>query len=111
MRGFEEQGLAAFRLDRRDPGLQAFTDRIFTDKFREQAKGATFELGALSIGMQLEQNAVSYFSGAAENATDQGVKEFYEFLADWEREHLEALQTLHNSARQDFWSEGGFAPF
>ena len=33
------------------------------------------------------------------------------FLADWERQHLEALQRLYNGVRQDFWTDGGFAPF
>ncbi len=41
----------------------------------------------------------------------QEVREFYQFLADWEQEHLEALQRLYNGVRQDFWSDGGFSPY
>ena len=33
----------------------------------QQAHGADFELGVLSIGMTLESNAIKYFSGAAES--------------------------------------------
>jgi rubrerythrin len=108
---FEEKGLAAFHMPRRDPDLKAFTDTIFTDKFKKQAHGADFELGVLSIGMTLENNAITYFSGAAENTSETEVREFYQFLADWEKEHLEALQMLYNGVRQDFWSDGGFSPF
>ena len=36
---------------------------------------------------------------------------FKEFQHDWERQHLEALQAIYNGVRQDFWSDGGFAPF
>lgn len=111
MKNYEEKGTAAFLFPRRDPALQAFTATIFTDKFREQAKGADFELGVLSIGMTLEANAIQYFSGAARSAEDQEVKTFYEFLADWEKQHFEALKNLHDSVRQDFWSDGGFSPF
>jgi rubrerythrin len=108
---YEEKGLAAFNVSFRDPDLREFTSTIFTDEFKQQAHGADFELGALSIGMTLETNAIKYFSGAAENTSEKEVREFYQFLADWEKEHLETLQALYNGVRQDFWSDGGFAPF
>ena len=108
---YEEKGLAAFNVNLRDPDLKAFTSTIYTDEFKQQAHGADFELGVLSIGMTLETNAIKYFSGAAENTSENEVREFYQFLADWEKEHLETLQSLYNGVRQDFWSDGGFAPF
>ena len=108
---YEAKGLAAFRIPHRDPDLKAFTGTIFTDEFKRQAHGADFELGVLSIGMTLESNAIRYFSGAAGSASENEVREFYQFLADWEQQHLEALQRLYNGVRQDFWTDGGFAPF
>jgi rubrerythrin len=111
MRNYEEKGFAAFHIPRRDPELQAFTATIFTDKFKSEAHGADFELGVLSIGMTLESRAIQYFSGAAKNTQEREVKTFYEFLADWEKQHFEALKNLHDSVRQDFWSDGGFSPF
>jgi len=111
MRNYEEKGAAAFRIDRRDAALKEFTATIFTDRFKEQANGADFEMGVLSIGMQLESNAIGYFTAAAKSADEKEVREFYEFLADWEQQHYAALQTLHGAVRQDFWHEGGFAPF
>jgi rubrerythrin len=111
MRNYEKKGTAAFQFDRLDPDLRRFTAAIFTDSFREQARGADFEMGALSIGMQLESNAISYFTTAAETADEREIREFDQFLADWEKQHLDALQALFNSVRQDFWAEGGFAPF
>ena len=108
---YEEKGVAAFKLPHRDPDLKAFTATIFTDEFKRQAHGADFELGVLSIGMTLESNAIQYFSGAAARTTESEVREFYEFLADWEKQHLEALQALYHGVRQDFWSESSFSPF
>ena len=108
---YEEKGLAAFNVNLRDPDLKAFTGTIFTEKFKKQAQGADFELGVLSIGMTLETNAIAYFAGAAEGTSETEVRDFYLFLADWEQQHLEALQSLYNGVRQDFWSDGGFAPF
>jgi rubrerythrin len=108
---YEEKGVAAFKLPHRDPDLKAFTATIFTDEFKKQAHGADFELGVLSIGMTLESNAIQYFSGAADTTGEEDVREFYQFLADWEREHLEALQALYHGVRQDFWAESSFSPF
>ncbi len=108
---YEEKGLAAFKMPHRDPDLKAFTGTIFTDKFKKQAEGTDFELGVLSIGMTLETNAITYFSGAADNTAETEVKEFYLFLADWEKEHLDALQMLYNGVREDNWSAGGFSPY
>ena len=108
---YEEKGLQAFHVNLRDPDLKAFTSTIFTDKFKSQADGADFELGVLSIGMTLETNAIKYFTDAAENTSEKEVREFYQFLAEWEQQHLEALQGLFNGVRQDFWSDGGFSPF
>ena len=111
MGSFEDRGVEAFNVHLRDPDLKAFTATIFTDRFREQARGADFELGVLSIGMTLENNAITYFSGAAREATEDEVRSFYEFLADWEKQHLTALQTLYNGVREEFWHAGGFSPF
>ncbi len=111
VRRYDERGTEAFRLNLRAPELSAFTAKIFSDRFREQAAGAEFEVAALSIGMTLESRAIDYFSGAAAGASDADVKQFYEFLADWERQHLDALSSLYNSVRADFWEQSGFSPF
>ncbi|MFZ5787908.1 MAG: ferritin family protein [Acidobacteriota bacterium] len=111
VRKYDEKGSEAFRMNLRAPELSAFTAKIFSDRFREQAAGAEFEVAALSIGMTLESRAIDYFSGAAGGAADADVKQFYEFLADWERQHLEALSNLYNLVRADFWEHSGFSPF
>ena len=111
MRGVDERGVAAFTVGRRDPDLRAFSDSVFTERFKERARGAAFEMGVLSVGMQLESNAIAYFTSAARDADEGEVRGFYQFLADWEKEHLEALERLYNGVRQDFWAESGFAPF
>jgi rubrerythrin len=111
MSSYEEKGVEAFNVHRRDPDLKAFTATIFTDRFKAAAAGAEFELGVLSVGMTLESNAIAYFSRAATEATDKEVKDFYAFLADWERQHLDALTSLYNGVRQEHWQQGGFAPF
>ncbi len=111
MKNYDAEGLAAFAVQRRAPELKAFSDAVFSEKFRQQAQGATFEMGVLSVGMTLENNAVAFFTRAAEGAREAEIRDFYVFLADWERQHFAALQGLYNSVRTDFWEAFGFAPF
>jgi rubrerythrin len=108
---FDANGVAAFNIVGRAPELKLFAEKVFSDRFREQAEGAAFEMAAVSVGMTLEKNAVAYFSGAAKTATADEIRKFYQFLADWEQQHLDALQNLLESVRTDFWDKGGFSPF
>ena len=111
MRKVDGEGPAAFRVKLRMPGMADFSKSVFTDAFREQARGAAFEVAVLSIGMQLESNAIATFSRAASSAAETEVRDFYRFLADWEKQHLDALQKLHEAVRTDFWERAGFSPF
>ncbi len=111
MGSYEDKGIEAFNIQRRDPDLKSFTSTIYTEGFKAQALGADFEMGVLSIGMTLETRAIQYFTGAAKSAAEDEVRDFYQFLADWEKGHLEALQKLYGGVREDHWAEGGFSPF
>lgn len=111
MKNYDQLGTGAFAVSITLPDLRAFSNKVFTDRFREQAGGAAFEMAALSVGMTLEKNAVAYFSTAARDAPETEVRTFYQFLADWEQQHLDALQGLHEMIRADFWDRGGFSPF
>jgi rubrerythrin len=112
LRNYDQKRTGAFAVSFRIPeNTRAFAEKIFTDRFREQAEGAAFEMAALSVGMTLEKNAIAHFSGAARTATADEVRAFYQFLADWEQQHLDALQALHETIRSDFWEKGGFVPY
>lgn len=108
---YKTEGAGAFMADRKAPDLRMFADQVLTEKFRSQAHGAAFEMSALSIGMQLESNAIATFSNAAKQATETEVKGFYQFLADWEMTHMDTLRRLYEGVRVDFWAKDGFAPF
>jgi rubrerythrin len=110
-RRYDVVGVGAFAIARSTIDLSGLTNHIFTERFREQAKGAAFEMGVLSVGLTLETNAIAHFTRAAQTADSAEVKGFYRFLADWEQQHFEALNGLYTEIRVDFWGQGGFAPF
>ena len=107
MKRYEEHGASSFQFDPRDPDLTEFSSQIFTDSFKEQAQGEVSEIGALSIGIQLETNAVTLFETAAREASHPQIGGFYRFLADWEGSHLRTLQHLYDSIRKDSWPTEG----
>jgi len=110
-KNYDEKGVAAFRFDAKMPDARGVTSQIFTGTFREQAAGAQFELAVLSIGMTLESNAIKYFTTAAKQASDREVREFYQFLANWEQQHYDSLQNIFSIVRSDHMAESGFSPF
>jgi rubrerythrin len=111
LKNYHDRGVEAFSVGIVVPDLHVLSEKIFTDRFREQAEGAAFEMAALSVGMTLEKNAVAHFSGAAKSADEAEIRTFYEFLANWEQQHLDALQALSETIRGDFWEKSGFSPF
>lgn len=108
---FDKDGVSAFAMKKKPAGMEAFTNAIFTNRFKEQARGAAFEMGVVSVGLTLETNAIALFSQASKTAGSDEVKGFYTFLADWEKQHFDALNALYNAIRQEFWGTGGFAAF
>lgn len=108
---YKKDGVGAFGTNLKSTSMGKYMSEVFTDKFVAQAKGATFEMGALSVGMALETNAMALFHKASAKADSKEVKEFYAFLEDWEKEHFDALKGLFDQLRGDFWGEGGFSPF
>jgi rubrerythrin len=110
-KNYEGVGATAFNVERARPDVRRFADGVFTEAFRRDALGATFETSALSIAMQLESNAVAFFTEAARNASVAEVRGFYDGLAAWEREHLDAVRGLYDLVRADFFERSGFEPF
>ena len=110
-KNYDAKGVGAFQFDAKMPDAHEINSQVFTGRFREQAAGAEFELAVLSIGMTLETNAMKYFTEAARHATEREVTQFYQFLADWEKQHYDSLKNLFDIVRADQMAASGFSPF
>ena len=84
---------------------------IFSDAINGRIKDAQIEVSALSIGIQLELNSISFYTKQAGEETDPIVRKFYKELAEWESGHYHALLRQQDSLKEDYWVSGGFAPF
>jgi len=84
---------------------------IFSDGLKTRIKEAHIEMSALSIGIQLELDAMKFYRSQADANDDPTVKSFYMELADWESGHYQALTRQQEELKEDYWSAGGFSPF
>jgi rubrerythrin len=84
---------------------------IFSKEFSQRLEGAQFEMTALSIGILLEKNAVEFYKKSAQETEKEDIKMLFNYLADWEGEHLRALVNQQKYLQEDYWSEARFYPF
>ncbi|MGD9344323.1 MAG: ferritin family protein [Candidatus Aminicenantes bacterium] len=68
---------------------------------REDAKG---EVEALRVGMELEENAIRFFSQASADADDPVAKKIFREISEEEKFHYDLLQAQYDSvSRSGFW--------
>ena len=66
-------------------------------------EGRASELEAISIAMDLERNAIEFFSNAMQRTNDATAREIFNKIADEERLHYDLLQ-----AQYDYLSNSGY---
>ena len=83
---------------------------IFSDEFKKRIKDAHFEVSALTIGMKLELDAMTYYRSCARKADKAGVKQFYEELAAWEEDHYLAFENQLEMLKEEYFQANQFVP-
>lgn len=84
---------------------------VFSEEFKERLKQSQFEMSALSIGILLEKDAIEFYKKSAQEAEEQDIKMLFNYLAEWEGEHLRALVNQQKLLQEDYWTEARFYPF
>ena len=74
---------------------------IFSDGIKARIKDAHYEMSALSIGVQLEAAAMTFYQAEEEAAHAPDVKQFYSELAGWEAGHYRALLQQQEELKED----------
>jgi rubrerythrin len=76
-------------------------------KERMKERKGKGETEALSIGMQLEKEAIEYFNNAAKNTDDPVAKKIFKEISEEEKFHYDLLQAQHDSvSKSGFWLDG-----
>ncbi len=84
---------------------------IFSKEFKGRLDKSHFEMTALSVGILLEKNSIDFYKKSAQEIEEKDVKMLFDYLADWEGEHLRALVNQQRFLQEDYWTEARFYPF
>ncbi len=85
--------------------------KVLTREIKEKISAAGFEAAAISAGIAMEERAVKLYSESAKNASDPEAKALYEWLATWERDHLNMLMDIDKALMEKIWFDNKFWPF
>lgn len=83
---------------------------IFSEDFIKRIKDMHFEMSALSIGALLEKNSIEYYRKSAEESDDPELKSLFNYLVQWEQEHLKALIAQQRYLKESYWEGARFFP-
>lgn len=84
---------------------------VLTPEVKARIAAAEFEAAAISAAMLMEERAIALYAGRGKDATDPEEKKLYQWLADWEKEHLEFLAAIDTELKERIWNDSGFWPF
>ena len=83
---------------------------VLVKKVQNEINAADYEAAAISAAMAMEEKAVEYYSGRAENSKDENEAALFRWLANWERTHLQFLNDLDRELRDKVWQDSNFWP-
>lgn len=93
-----------------DVNPQNISTSVLTKKIRDQVTAASYEAAAITAAMAMEDNAVKFYSNQAQRSTDPLEKELFDWLANWEKTHLQFLSDLDNELKESIWYDNQFWP-
>ncbi len=83
---------------------------VLTKELKEEISAVDYEAAAISAAMSMEKNAIRLYAERATEAEDPNEKAFYEWLAEWERQHLNFLTEIDKELTEKIWHDNSFWP-
>jgi len=84
---------------------------VLTDELKKQIAAADYEAAAIAAAMGMEKNAIQLYSRRAAEAENAAEKQLYQWLAQWEQQHLEFLSRIDRELTEQIWFDNSFWPF
>jgi rubrerythrin len=91
--------------------MGAISQNVLTPEVKARIAAADFEAAAISAAMLMEERAIALYAGRAQESQDPEEKKLYQWLAGWEKEHLEFLAAIDAELKERIWNDSGFWPF
>ena len=86
------------------------SEAVLTDIIKENVSGAGYEAAVISAALEFEKNSVRYYSDHAAAAQSEDEKSLFEWLRDWEKEHMVMLARIDNDLKEKIWFDNQFWP-
>jgi rubrerythrin len=97
--------------DLQELDIKETTNYIFSDSFKQQIGSNQILFSAISVATLLEKNAFKFYQTAAKQTDDRILKEFFEKMANWEKQHYDDLIEIAEEAEITYWQQNRFEPF
>lgn len=83
---------------------------VLNTELMSSIQGASYEAAAIGAAIGFEEKAVMTYQNRAKETGDENERAMYQFLADWEREHLNDLIKLDRHITESVWNDNSFWP-
>ena len=84
---------------------------ILCEKIKNNISAASYEAAAIASAIDMENKAIAVYTEQADQATDIEEKNFYKWLAKWEKGHHKLLFDLEQELIEKVWEDQNFWPF
>ena len=91
--------------------MGTLSKNVLTPEVKARIAAADFEAAAISAAMLMEERAISLYAQRGEAAQDPEEKRLYQWLANWEKEHLAFLAAIDAELKERIWNDSSFWPF
>lgn len=72
--------------------------------------GNGMEISVFHIAILMEKASIDFYRQASYMTSLPGAKSLFDFLANWEVQHLEAMEQIYDSLTEDWWDKQSFSP-
>jgi rubrerythrin len=91
-------------------GTNTVSTEVLDKNLMKQINAASFEAAAISAAMMMEERAIKTYADRAREATDANEKAMYQWLVDWEKDHLRHLVSFDEELKEQIWNDAHFWP-
>lgn len=81
---------------------------VLNGSIRVNITAASDESAALYAAMLFEERGIAFYSEQAAKAVEPEEKQFYQWLAEWEKEHLDVLKQFNQELLDEIWNDDSF---
>ena len=85
-------------------------EAVITQEIVKNISGAGYEAAVIAAALEFEKNAVKFYSDHASSAESEQEKKLYNWLAEWEKNHMLMMARLDDELKEKIWYDNQFWP-